>query len=127
MLKKKLEVEVIERVWDSSVTDYFKISSTLIIQFGCKKVGNFAFDGCLGLKKVIIPSSVEEIGFCAFRNCTCLEKVVIPGSVEWIVDRSFEGCVDAIVILEKPRSEYKFIGRYRVFDDVKDVKEEIRA
>lgn len=148
--KKKLGIEGIEREWSLSLSIYYKISSTLIIPEGCEKIGFAAFRGCKELKSVVIPGNVktiqnfafkgcdklerveilegvEGIGFCAFRGCSRLEKVVIPGSVEWIVDRSFEGCVDATVILEKPRSEYKFIGRYRVFDDVKDVKEEIRA
>ena len=130
MLKKRLGVEAIEREWNLHYhlsNHYFKIPSTLIIPESCEKIGFAAFRGCKELKKVVIPESVEEIGYCAFRNCTCLEEVVIPGSVEWIVDRSFEGCIDAVVILGKPRSEFKFIGRYRVFDDVKDVKEEIRS
>ena len=123
MLKKKLGVEVIERVWDSSITDYFKISSTLIIQFGCKKVGNFAFDGCLGLKKVIIPSSVEEIGFCAFRNCHDLKKAVIPESVVEIEEWAFSYCWRATIILQKPKNKYK-LGLCALWD-CKDVKEEV--
>ena len=130
MLKKKLGPEAVERDWSwyiKRLKNYFKISSTLNIPEGCEHIGGYAFWECRWLKKVVIPESVEEIGISAFRGCKSLEKVVIPESVEKIRDCAFDGCENAVIILRKPRSEYKFIGRYRVFDDVKDVKEEIRS
>ena len=129
MLKKKLGPEAVERDWSwyiKSLKDYFKIPSTLIIPEGCRWIGGYTFEYCWWLKKVEIPGSVKNIGGCAFRCCEKLGKVVIPESVERIGYCAFYYCSNATIILRKPRSEYKFIGRYRVFDDVKDVKEEIR-
>ena len=107
MLKKKLGIECIERDdWAFyNIEDYFKISSTLIIPEGCKKIGDWAFEYCDRLEKVIIPESVERIGIKAFWKCR-----------------------NATVILKKPKREFKEIEEDAFFwCDVwvedKDVKE----
>lgn len=98
MLKKKLGLEVIEKCW--LVRYYFKIPTTLTIPEGCEKISDFAFCGC------------EK-----------LEKVEIPESVEWIGDWAFFGCTDIDIILRKPESEFKYIGRNALFS-YRNVKEE---
>ena len=105
MLKKKLGIEAIEKDWysDINLTDHFKIPSPLII-----------------------PENVERIGidaFCCYRK---LKKVVIPSSVKWIRDYAFWGCEKAVIILKKPKSEFKFIA-LNAFQICKDVKEEVRG
>ena len=45
-----------------------------------------------------------------FWGCEELEKVVIPESVERIEEWAFEGCEKAVIILKKPRSEFKYIA-----------------
>ena len=75
MLRKKLGVEAIEAektIW--SLRGYFKIPSTLIIPEGCKRIGSSAFNGCSGLREVIIPKSVDVIRDGAFENCNKLKK-----------------------------------------------------
>lgn len=126
MLKKRLGVAVAEIDWyfvEGSLRDYFKVSSTLIIPKDCERVGRQAFWGCNEIKKVIIPESVKEIGRSAFNLCENLKEVGIPGSVEKIGEFAFCDCKEATIILEKPRSEFKFIGPY-AFLGCKDVKEE---
>lgn len=104
MLKKKLGIEAVERDWyDYSIEDYFKINSTLIIP-----------EGCLW------------IGYAAFQGCERLEKVEIPKSVRWIEGYTFSGCVDATIILKKPKKDFEEIGETS-FDGVRYVKEEIRS
>ena len=48
---------------------------------GTTKIGQFAFDQCEGLKKVIIPSSVSVMSDYAFSFCTNLRKVTIPDNI----------------------------------------------
>lgn len=91
MLKKKLGIECIELDWNERfdfIYDYYKIPSTLIIPKGCMKVGRSAFEGC---KK--------------------LRKVEISGNVDWINSNAFRGCTKATIILKKPESEFKYIGK----------------
>lgn len=40
-----------------------------------------AFDGCINLTSINIPSSVNTIGWRAFANCKSLVSIVIPNSV----------------------------------------------
>lgn len=103
MLKKRLGVDAIERgqFCLSSLKDYFKIPTTLIIPEGCRKIGDRAF--CDRYK---------------------LEEVIIPKSVEWIGNYALDWCRNAVIILEKPRSEFRHIGDY-AFLGCKYVKEEI--
>ena len=133
MLKKKLGIEAVERDWyDYSIEDYFKINSTLIIPEGCLWIGFKAFWGCERLKKVEIPKSVKKVGDRAFKDCTCLEKVVIsegvvcigefafygcwwlgkviiPKSVERIEQYAFDSCLNAEIIVKRPKSLFQFI------------------
>ena len=55
-------------------------------------IGDYAFNGCTGLKSVTIPNSVTSIGDCAFYNCTGLTSVTIPASVTSIGDDAFRSC-----------------------------------
>ena len=41
---------------------------SVVIPDGVKKIGWFAFNGCMELKKITIPSSVTEIGYMALGN-----------------------------------------------------------
>jgi len=73
---------------------------------------------------LIIPEGCERIGVCAFWSCWELERVVIPESVEWIGSHAFNWCRNAVIILKKPRREFRHIGDY-AFLGCKYVKEEI--
>ena len=127
MLKKKLGIEAIERNWNLHYhlsNHYFKIPSILVIPEGCEKIGNFAFYECNRLKEVVISMNVKKINFGAFYNCISLRKVVIPSSVEVIGSNVFYNCGAAVIILKKPKSEFKFIA-LDAFYDCRDVKEEV--
>lgn len=103
------------------------IKETYPAFFGCEKlteieisdgvevIGPQAFRQCLGLKQVILPSSVTELGEYAFQNCDGLEtihfgtgldyigrycfneldalkNVTVPGTVRWIDEYAFGNC-----------------------------------
>ncbi len=57
-------------------------------------IGDCAFYGCVGLKQVTIPNSVEYIGICAFDGCAWLESVSIPASVTSIREQAFNHCMN---------------------------------
>lgn len=129
MLKKRLGVEVTERDWHlekGRLRDYFKVPSILIIPESVVEIGRQAFWNCNEIKKVIIPEGVKEIGRSAFNLCKNLREAVIPESVEKIDSWAFFECKNAIIVLKKPRSEFKEIGVY-AFEGCKDVKEEDRS
>ena len=56
------------------------------------KLGDYAFQGCSGLKSLTIPSSVTSIGYCAFSDCSGLTSLTIPSGVTSIGGGAFWGC-----------------------------------
>ena len=63
-------------------------------------IGDYAFEGCDEITKVIVPNGVRSIGNYAFSSadndsypyCTSLKSVTIPDSVESIGEGAFYGC-----------------------------------
>lgn len=47
---------------------------------------------CIGLKKIILPETVERIDYAAFRGCQALESVEISSSIRNI-SSAFEQCI----------------------------------
>lgn len=75
-------------------------SKTLIA--GCKasvipddgsvtSIGGYAFENCVGLTAVTIPSNIKTIGYSAFIDCA-LTSVIIPDGVERIEKLAFGYC-----------------------------------
>lgn len=59
------------------------------------RVGRSAFEGCKDLKKAILFKGTDmetAIGAYAFRNCEALEYVFIEKGLRWIEEDSFDGC-----------------------------------
>lgn len=61
-------------------------------------IGDFAFDGCDGLKYVVIPNGVTTIKYYAFGRCKDLIAVDIPSSVMSIETAAFEKCTSLISV-----------------------------
>lgn len=57
-----------------------------------KVIGNSAFEGCKGVKKIIISEGIAKIHDNAFKNCTSLEDIVFPLTLQEIGREAFEGC-----------------------------------
>lgn len=66
--------------------------SEIIIPEGVETIGENAFEGCVNLVKVTIPSTVCEIKAYAFKNCTALRSIEIPDGVNSIGESVFQGC-----------------------------------
>ena len=70
--------------YSNSSKNYYTTSNDII--------GVSAFEGCISLTSVNIPSSVTEIGEWAFQSCSSLTNINIPSSVTRIGDGAFSGC-----------------------------------
>jgi hypothetical protein len=59
---------------------------------GITSIGEGAFDNCISLTSITIPSSVTTIGTDAFCECTGLASVIISDGVQTIEDYAFAYC-----------------------------------
>lgn len=66
------------------------------------KIGEFAFDSCTNLKKIIIPNGVKTIETQAFHNCSNLIEITIPESIEKIDIWAFSDCISITEITIPP-------------------------
>lgn len=56
------------------------------------KVVNDAFQGCINLTSVELPTGLEVISENAFRGCTNLSGIVLPNNLKAIGKHAFSGC-----------------------------------
>ena len=76
----------------TKLTAYVGDEKEVVIPNSVTEIGDFAFDGCSGLKSVTIGNSVTEIGDFAFFGCSGLTSVTIPNSVTSIGVNAFYNC-----------------------------------
>lgn len=86
----------------------------VVLSEGLEKIGVKAFEKCISLKMISIPSSVKHIGDSAFSNCKSLEQVVLSEGLEAIEDGAFSAC-KSIKSISIPAS-VKHIGHSAFFD-----------
>ena len=79
-LPKRL-VEIPDGLFCRTSFEWSKGLERVEIPPGVKRVGKYAFTGCVGLKEVVIPDSVEVIDDCAFYGCKMLVRPKLPPSV----------------------------------------------
>jgi hypothetical protein len=88
-------------------------------------IGNYAFDGCIGLSSMIIPSNVNSIGISAFEGCNGLTSFTIPGTVNTIGMWAFQDCKNlSSVIIENGVTsigQYAFYGCSNLIDVTIDI------
>lgn len=64
-------------------------------------IGDSAFEGCKGLSKLTLPSSLTALNSRAFRNCTQISSLTIPNANAAVGDYVFEGC-ESLTEVELP-------------------------
>ena len=55
-------------------------------------IGDFAFNECRSLKRVVIDGDVATVGQGAFQYCTALQELVIGDAVQAIGEKAFYAC-----------------------------------
>ena len=74
------------------LTKYWGSDEFVVIPEGVVTVGENAFRGCEGVKRVVLPRSVRRIAEGAFSDCRDLEEAAVPESVTEIGRLVFSGC-----------------------------------
>jgi len=67
---------------------------TMLGEYTVTGIGDFAFQGCLGLTGVVIQNGLSVIGDWAFANCADLTDLTIGDSVTNIGASAFTNCSD---------------------------------
>ena len=74
--------------------DGYKASITsVVIESGVTRIGEFAFNQCTSLASVTIPTGVTNIGNSAFSGCTALETIILPAGVMTLGNNVFQNCI----------------------------------
>jgi hypothetical protein len=61
---------------------------------GVKYIYGRTFYGCINLKSITLPASLEEMYYYAFYNCKGLEEIRLPRYVSSIASSSFTACTN---------------------------------
>ena len=87
---------------DDTLLKYFGDEPRIILPYGIRVIGDYAFDTRENLSSIVIPEGVECIGDSAFFSCVNLEKIVLPSTIRKIGESAFFNCesLTSIVIPE---------------------------
>jgi predicted peroxiredoxin len=66
--------------------------TSVIIEEGVTKVGDYNFSGCEAIESVTLPESLTTIGNYAFEGCNKVARIIFSEKVIEIGNHSFEGC-----------------------------------
>ena len=59
-------------------------------------IGDYAFEGCYELSKIVLPESLTSIGYLSFSTCPILPSIRIPASVVHIDIGAFYNCTGLV-------------------------------
>ncbi len=71
---------------------YYEDVTSIVINDGVTKIGNYAFALLYKASKVSIPSSVTAIGDFAFYYCESIANITFPNNLTSIGESAFQGC-----------------------------------
>ena len=90
-----------EAFWGNDKLKTVKIKSQKL-----KAIGDVAFNACLSLKKINLPSKVKTIGEGAFWGCKSLKKITLPKNLKSIGFSAFADCkkLSKVIINNKKKA-----------------------
>lgn len=89
------------------------------------EVGNHAFKGCVGIKKIVISEGIEVLGNGVFMNCKELKEVVMPRTLRRIGTTDPTGCPKILGTMTKLEGTFEYTALEEVVipDSVKYIGE----
>ena len=75
----------------------------LVLPDSLKSVGEWAFNGCLQLKRLDTGAGLQKIGQHAFGDCTLLETVTLGNSLKEMMRGSFDNCTALKTLILKAK------------------------
>ena len=78
---------------------HYHAVTSVQIEEGVTRVGNYAFDHCYNLTDASLPSGLTNVGDYAFHDCTSLTSVTIPDSMESIGEWAFYSCTSLTSVI----------------------------
>ena len=81
-------VQVSKGTYSGSITIPTSVTYNYV-SYSVTSIGDYAFQNCIDLTGIIIPSSVTSIGDSAFDGCTSLTGISIPSSITSIGNQAF--------------------------------------
>lgn len=85
--------DVINNVFGEKDTQIYITSlKHLFVGIGVTNIGNMAFNGCHGLKTLILPNSIISIGVQSFATCYNITSLILPDSITNIGQFAFYDC-----------------------------------
>lgn len=70
----------------------FKRLQSIILPESISKIGDFAFQNCIGLTTLIIPENVTTVEIMAFDGCENLESIYFPHRLNYLGEAVFFQC-----------------------------------
>ena len=83
--------ESLEDIDDNAFSGFASLQS-IHIPNGVRKIGEYAFFGCLQLRSVSLSQTLQQIKRMSFSNCKSLQSIDIPNGVTEIGNFAFRGC-----------------------------------
>ena len=84
--------EGVEEIADSAFTGLTTLNK-ITLPASLTRIGAHAFEGCVGLKDVVVQGkTMAEIGEAAFKGCSELKAMVVPEGVTEIGNETFAEC-----------------------------------
>lgn len=77
-------------------------------------IGEGAFDSCVELTSVNIPSKVKIINFKTFNTCKSLKEITIPSGVKTIRSDAFGKCKNLTIVAEIGSEAHKFALKKKI-------------
>ena len=89
--RKISSIYIPTRVTSIGVSAFAYSTLNSVTMEGVITIGSRAFDDCIYLANINIPSSVKYIDGGAFSGCTSIREITIPSSVQFIEPYAFSG------------------------------------